>query len=70
MGIKIDAKRVVGVASMVISVIAWLINRSLKKDNYEPVMHDMSDRSDRSPRSNVHQHDRLCSNQDPNPDSD
>ncbi len=37
MGMKIDVKRVVGITSIVISVITWLINRSWKKE-YEPVM--------------------------------
>jgi len=37
MGIKFDVKRVIGISSIVISVITWLINRSWKKE-YEPVM--------------------------------
>ena len=37
MGMKLDVKRVVGITSIVISVITWLINRSWKKE-YEPVM--------------------------------
>ena len=37
MGMKFDIKRAVGITSIVISVITWLINRSWKKD-YEPVM--------------------------------
>jgi len=37
MGMKVDVKRVVGITSIVISVITWLINRSWKKE-YEPVM--------------------------------
>ena len=37
MGMKFDIKRAVGITSIVISVITWLINRSWKKE-YEPVM--------------------------------
>ena len=37
MGMKFNVKRVVGITSIVISVITWFINRSWKKE-YEPVM--------------------------------
>ena len=37
MGMKFDVKRAVGITSIVISVITWVINRSWKKE-YEPVM--------------------------------
>ena len=42
MGVKFDAKRAVGVASIVLSVITWLINRSWKRE-YEPVMYGTGD---------------------------
>ena len=45
MGMKIDVKRVVGITSIVISVITWLINRSWKKE-YEPVMLDRGTNGD------------------------